>query len=435
MIAIIQAGGAGTRLKDITGDLPKPMVEIGGKPILEWQIENLRDNGVEEIIIVISKDNGGPIKDYFADGEGFEVSIRYIEEETPLGTAGSLFYAAQMVDDDCIICFGDLMLDINWQKFIDFHVKKGGALTAFAHPNSHPFDSDLLVTNKDDRIIRIDPKGTNRNYFYENLTNAGLYIANREVLKSVTNPLPTDFESVVLTNFVANGKAYAYRSSEYVKDCGTPDRYYDVINDCEDGIISAKNLSKPQKCIFLDRDGTINTFGDFVTNAGMLELVPDAAEAIKMINESEYLAICITNQPVVARGETTFDELANIHNKMEDLLGQGGAFLNDLYFCPHHPDGGYPGEVPELKIVCDCRKPKIGLLLRAQDRYNIDFSASWFVGDTKQDVQTGINAGCRTVLLTSGDPRNDDKYPNAMPTMTCGSLKEAITAILGMKKD
>jgi histidinol-phosphate phosphatase family protein len=431
MIALIQAGGAGTRLKSITGNLPKPMVRLGDKPLLQWQIENLRAGGVEEIIVSVSA-SGGAIQDYFGDGRRFGVRIRYIEEKMPLGTGGSLFFASQMVGEDCIVCFGDLMFDVDWGRFLAYHRAKKAAMTAFAHPNSHPFDSDLLSVDENGKITKIDGKNNIRNYYYENLTNAGLYIMTPAALKYVSVPVAIDLESVVLAHFVAEGSAYAYRSSEYVKDCGTPERYYAVAKDCQRGIPEAKNLRRPQKCIFLDRDGTINKFGGFVTKAEMLELAPDAAAAIKMINESDYLAICATNQPVVARGETTFEELARIHERMEDLLGLSGAYLDDLYFCPHHPEKGFPGEVPELKIECGCRKPKIGMLLKAQEKYNIDFAQSWFVGDTKQDVQTGLNAGCRTVLLTCGNPNPNQTYAEAVPTLTCGSLAEAVEAILRM---
>lgn len=434
MIALIQAGGAGTRLKAITGDaLPKPMVEICGKPILQWQIENLCKSGIKEIIIVVSANGKECIENYFGDGSHYGARIHYIEETEPLGTGGALYLLSRRYQEDFILLFGDLMLDIDWQRFIRFHEEKGAMISAFVHPNGHPFDSDIIVADLTDKITQIDSKNNFRSYFYENLTNAGLYIINKKVLSFLTSPVKVDFEKIILSHFIEQGSAYAYRSSEYVKDCGTPERYFAVTQDCQSGIIAAKNLSRKQKCIFLDRDGTINHFGDFVTQASMMELQPDAAASIKMINASEYLAICITNQPVVARGETTLEELHNIHNKMEDLLGKEGAFLNDLYFCPHHPDGGFPGEVKELKIVCDCRKPKIGMLKKAQERYNIDFASSWMIGDTKQDVQTGINAGCRTVLLTCGDPNYNKKYSSAQPTFTANSLHEAVSTILKMK--
>ncbi len=430
MKALIQAGGAGTRLKSITGDLPKPMVKINGKPILEWQLRSLALSGVKEAVIVISK-NGDSIPAYFGNGERFGLSIRYIKEEQPLGTAGALAFLKNDFTEDFFVVFGDLMLDVDWGRFLSFHKEKKSALTSFAHPNSHPFDSDLLVVDEHSKILSIDSKNNVRDYYYENLTNAGLYVASPEVFSFVDEPRKIDFEKDLLSAFIKEGKAYAYRSSEYVKDCGTPERFSAVNQDSLNGIISAKSLRNKQKALFLDRDGVINKFGDFVVKEDMLSLCPNASKAIKLINDSSYLAICITNQPVIARGEVTFEGLRKIHNKMETLLGKDGAYLNDLFFCPHHPDKGYEGEVKELKFDCSCRKPKIGLLLKAQEKYNIDFRESYFIGDTCRDVQTGINAGCKTVLVTSGDPIPTRAYGEAKADYVKKDLYEAVKFILG----
>lgn len=107
----------------------------------------------------------------------------------------------------------------------------------------------------------------------------------------------------------------------------------------------------------------------------------------------------VTNQPVIARGECSFEELERIHHKLETLLGEKGAYLDDIYFCPHHPDFGFEGERKEYKKICECRKPAPGMLLKAASDYNIDLSKSWMVGDGKRDVEAGINAGCRTAFI------------------------------------
>ena len=184
----------------------------------------------------------------------------------------------------------------------------------------------------------------------------------------------------------------------------------------------------------MDRDGTINEYRGLVTKTDELELEEDAASAIQKINSSKYLAICVTNQPVIARGDTTLEELKNIHNKMETLLGKGGAYLDALYFCPHHPDKGFEGEVPEFKIDCDCRKPKIGLLKKAEARFNIDLKKSWFIGDTDRDIQTGINGGCRTIFLDT-TPNPPIRFKDAKPDFVCHSLTEAVNLILTLERD
>lgn len=197
-------------------------------------------------------------------------------------------------------------------------------------------------------------------------------------------------------------KCFVMIHPEYVKDMGTPERFYQVERDFINGIIKDKNLRNKQKAIFLDRDGTINHYVGFLRRVNEFELAENSAEAIKKINSSGYLAIVITNQPVIARGETTYEELEEIHNKMETELGKFGAYLDGIYFCPHHPDQGYEGEVPELKINCDCRKPKPGMLLKAAKDFNIDLSKSFMIGDSDIDVQAGINAGCKSIKIVEG---------------------------------
>ena len=168
--------------------------------------------------------------------------------------------------------------------------------------------------------------------------------------------------------------------------------------------------------MFLDRDGTINEYVGFLTDIDDFRLLPNAAKAVKLINSKGYLAVVITNQPVIARGEVTFDELDMIHNKMESLLGEEGAYIDGIYFCPHHPDKGFDGEVPELKIKCECRKPSTGLVKRAAEDFNIDISSSWFVGDAGTDVQTGKNAGCKTAFIGNDSDSGAD--------IDCSSLYE-----------
>ncbi len=422
------AGGQGTRLKEITGgELPKPMIKICSKPILEHQVENLKRYGIKDFIFIVGY-KSEVIKDYFGDGSSFDVHIDYIVEETPLGTAGALFYLKEE-KEDFILLFGDLMVDIAWDRFINFHKNKKAAVSLFAHPNSHPFDSDLINKDEHDVLLGFDSKHNVRNYFYSNLVNAGLYIVAPKALECMKEIKKMDFEKDFLTSLIPSKQVYVYRSSEYVKDIGTPERYYSVSKDYEDGIIAKKNLSNKQKCIFVDRDGTLNKFVGFLTNIKDFELLDRVSEAVKMVNHSEYLIIVITNQPVVARGEVSFAQLQDIHNKMETLLGQDGAYLDDISFCPHHPDRGYKGEVKELKIVCDCRKPKIGQLVKEQTKYNIDFANSYMIGDSMQDMQTGYNAGVKTILLSCGAPLRSDYY-HVTPTYKVFDLYDAIVKIL-----
>ena len=208
-----------------------------------------------------------------------------------------------------------------------------------------------------------------------------------------------DLDRQVLKPLCGKNVMYCYDSPEYVKDMGTPDRYRAVEKDYIAGIVKAKNLANKQKAVFLDRDGTINIYKGFLRNIDDFELIDGVTEAIKKINNSGYLCIVVTNQPVIARGEVTYEQLNEIHNKMETQLGLEGAYIDGIYFCPHHPHKGYSGEIAELKIDCECRKPKPGLLLKAANDFNIDLSKSFMVGDGENDIKAGIAAGCISILI------------------------------------
>jgi D-glycero-D-manno-heptose 1,7-bisphosphate phosphatase len=212
-----------------------------------------------------------------------------------------------------------------------------------------------------------------------------------------------DLDRQILKPLCGTGMMFCYDSPEYVKDMGTPDRYEAVCKDFHDGVVSAKNLRNKQKAVFIDRDGTINRYVGFLRSIDDFELLPNVAEAVRKINSSGYLAIVVTNQPVIARGEVTYGQLQEIHNKMETLLGAEGAYLDKIYFCPHHPHKGYEGEVPELKVDCECRKPKPGLLLKAAVDFNIDLANSWMIGDGENDIKAGKAAGCKTALIGKDD--------------------------------
>lgn len=403
------AGGKGTRLQRIAKDIPKPMFPILDKPILLYQIESLKSCGITEITLIVGY-LGNIIQDYFGDGEKYGVKTDYIVEDTPLGSAGSLYYLKDKIKDDFFLVFGDLILDIDWNRLMDFHKAHGAIVTLYGHPNSHPYDSDVIVVDGDDRVERIEPKNIDRNFYYHNFINAGLYCLSPKVLETMDAPVKTDLEKNVIADQIKLGTVYAYHCSEYVKDMGTPDRLDAVIADIKAGVVSARSLKNKQKAIFLDRDGTVNVLKGFLRDVEDFELIPGVADAIRMINTSEYLTIVATNQPVIARGECSFGELEEIHKRLETDLGRHGAYIDDLFFCPHHPHKGYEGEVPELKFECDCRKPKIGMLVKAAEKYNIDLSKSWYVGDTTMDIQTGINAGMRTVLVQTGEAGQDGKY-------------------------
>ena len=398
MKTVIMAGGKGTRISSVASDIPKPMIKIDGRPVLEREIECLKNQGFKDIIITVSH-LGSIIMDYFGDGSKFGVNIKYFNEVEPLGNAGALFRIKDELTEDFLLLNADAIFDIDFNRFVEYHKKKGGLVTLFTHPNSHPYDSGLIITDSNDSVLKWLSKEDDRPTNYKNLVNAGLHVISPKILEQEINTPKIDLDRQLLKPLAGTGLMYSYKSSEYVKDMGTPDRYLAVTKDFKEGKVTSKNLCNKQKAIFLDRDGTINKSVGFLTNINDFELEAGAAEAIKKINNSGYLAIVITNQPVIARGEVTLEELDEIHNKMERLLGEQGAYLDAIYYCPHHPDKGFAGERIEYKIICDCRKPKPGMILNASKDYNIDLEESYMIGDYKNDVLCGKNAGCKTAII------------------------------------
>ncbi|MBQ9208889.1 MAG: HAD-IIIA family hydrolase [Oscillospiraceae bacterium] len=410
MKTVIMAGGKGTRISSVTSDIPKPMIKVDGKPVLEREIECLRDQGFTDFIITVSH-LADHIINYFGDGSSFGVQIEYFKEETPLGNAGALFKLRDKLTEDFLLLNADSIFDIDFNRFVDYHKAKGGLVTLFTHPNSHPYDSGVLIADDNKVVKKWLTKEDVRPQWYRNRVNAGLHVINPKVLDmcgivaaDIGNQIDgkrdkVDLDRQILKPLCGTGMMFCYDSPEYVKDMGTPDRYEAVCADYREGRVKLKNLKNKQKAVFLDRDGTINRYVGFLRNIDDFELLPGVTDAIKAINASGYLAIIVTNQPVIARGEVTYSQLIEIHNKMETLLGMEGAYIDAIYFCPHHPHKGYEGEITELKIECECRKPKPGMLLKAAEDFNIDLSQSWMVGDGENDIKAGKAAGCHTALI------------------------------------
>ena len=410
MKVVIMAGGRGTRIAELFPDIPKPLISVDGMPILEREIRSLASQGFKDLILTVGY-LADKIIAYFGDGSQLGVKIDYFVEETPLGNAGALFQLREKISDEPFFLLNaDAAFDVDFNRMFDFHKRHGGLVTLFTHPNSHPYDSGLIIADNDGHVEKWLSKEDERPQWYNNRVNAGLHIIDPEVLElSLKNldidPMTgfpegkVDLDRQILKPLCGTGKMFCYDSPEYVKDMGTPERFHQVEADYKNGVVQAKNLHNKQKAIFLDRDGTINKYVGFLRNIDDFKLIDGVSEAIKLINQSGYLAIVVTNQPVIARGEVTWDELHEIHKKMETLLGKDGAYINGIYICPHHPDKGFEGERPEYKFDCDCRKPKPGLLLQAAKDFNINLSQSYMIGDSERDVEAGKAAGCNESIM------------------------------------
>jgi len=435
---VILAGGKGTRLKDRLGDLPKPMIPIAGKPLLEHQVELAKKYGFTDLLFFVHY-RADLIENHFGDGKNFGVQIKYILETEPLGTAGAVLAGFDWLADRFLVMYGDTMVNVDLDRIWRAHEQHHADATLLLHPNDHPFDSDLVEVDSNSRVVAFHNRPHAEGVWRQNLVNAGLYVLEKRALapfhatRNTQHAGILDFGKDVFPAMVQKGaNLFGYNSPEYIKDIGTPQRYDRICGEYAAGVIARSSFATPQRAVFLDRDGTLVPDKDCLRNADGLELLPGVADALHRLNHSGWRAVLVTNQPVVAKGWCTEAELQNIHNKLETLLGREHAFLDRIYFCPHHPEKGFPGERVDLKIDCDCRKPKIGMIRSAVADLNIDLKQSWFIGDTTTDVQTARNAGVKSILVRTGSAGKDGKH-DAQPDFTFNTLNEAVDYILSQK--
>lgn len=322
------AGGRGTRIAELFPNIPKPLIPVAGMPILEREIRSLCAQGFKDIILTVGY-LADKIIAYFGDGSQFGAKIDYFVEEAPLGNAGALFRLREKIGDEPFLLLNaDAAFDVDFNRMVAFHKNHGGLVTLFTHPNSHPYDSGLIIADKNGCVEKWLAKEDERPQWYDNRVNAGLHVIDPKALDISLKSLEinkesgfpqgkVDLDRQILKPLCGSNLMSCYDSPEYVKDMGTPERFHQVEADYKNGVVQAKNLTNKQKAIFLDRDGTINKYVGFLRNIEDFELIEGVAEAIKLINQSGYLAIVVTNQPVIARGEITWEELNEVHKKWQ----------------------------------------------------------------------------------------------------------------------
>ncbi len=426
MQLVILAGGKGTRLRSKLGDLPKPLAPVGGKPLLEHHLAWAQRNGCDDVVLLVGH-GGEAIAEWAGDGSKFGLPLRLIMDRPARGTAGAVLSALPYLQSRFAVLYGDTMLNVDLARFQQAHAAGGGAVSLLVHPNDHPFDSDLVETDASGLVAGFRSPPHEEGVDYQNQVNAGLYLVERDPL--ATMPLPegiTDFGRNLLPAMLARGyRLFAYRSPEYIKDAGTPERLDAVNADWESGRISRGSLATCAPAIFLDRDGTINREAGYLRSPGEVELLEGSAAAIRTWNRAGWRVVVVTNQPVIARGECSEEQMQAIHNRLETLLGRQGAYVDAIYYCPHHPAGGFPGERAELKMACECRKPAPGMIHQAARELNLDLSRSWMIGDRISDIQAARNAGAKAILVLSGRASREDVAGDP-PDAIAENLTEAV---------
>lgn len=397
MLIAILAGGKGSRFSKFSNK-PKILISFKKKTLLDNFIYQLKEFKFKNKFLFLGHKSDEVIK-YLKKKR---IKINYFVEKKPLGTGGALKNFENHENEDALVIMGDILLDIDYKKFIAFHKKKKSETTLFVHPNTHPHDSDLVTVNKNMKVTNFFSKNKRKRPYTRNLTTAGVYLINLKLLKKLKKNVFQDLSSHLIIPALKkkNHKVFAYYSREYVKDVGTPKRYFEALKDFKNKIPQKRNLNKKMPAIFLDRDGTLNR-EKYNVYSNPCNLFSKTIEAIKIINKKNYLSIIISNQPAIAKGFVKQKHVEFTHSKLETMLGHSGAYIDEILYCPHHPKKGFRGEIKSLKVKCECRKPRIGLIKLAEKKFNIDLKKSIFIGNSMVDYETAINAGIKPMIINN----------------------------------
>ncbi len=391
-------GGKGTRLG--LRDRPKPMVEVAGMPLLRRSVDVLAAQGVRRFVFLVDH-MADVIREAFGDGSGDGLEIRYAWDDGGLGTAGATRAAAELLEEEFLVVYGDLLFDVDVTRFCAAARRTDGHGTLMLHPNDHPTDSDLVSiapgTGRTDPITAIHGKPRPEGALHRNRVNAGAYHLRKAALRDIDPGMRSpDWARDVLPAAVARGVRYhGYRTIEYIKDVGTPDRIARGRRDAALGRVHRRSYRTRQPAVFLDRDGVINREIGDVLDPSDVVLLPHADDAIARLNAAGIAAILVADQVGGEKGVMAQARLEHIHARLDDLLGRRGAYLDDIYCCIRCPQAGRPGAAPELKGKGD--SAKAGLLRRAGQEHALSLERSIMIGDRDVDMEAGRSVGCLTI--------------------------------------
>jgi NDP-sugar pyrophosphorylase family protein len=234
MQAVILLGGLGTRLKSVLGDIPKALVPLSGRPLLEYLFTLLSRQKIRDVVLCTGV-GAGQIEQWAGDGGRFGLKIRYSPETAPLGTAGALRNIPFPLHDEFLVLYGDVLVQMDLGKFIGYHRRKGGTATLVVHPSSHPHDSDLVIMDDDGRITGFPGRPKPGEPFI-NLTNAALYLMKSASLDHIPPGKNLDLGRHIFPDMLAAGEPlFGYNTDEYLKDVGTPERLEQAEKDMIQG--------------------------------------------------------------------------------------------------------------------------------------------------------------------------------------------------------
>ena len=386
MQVILQSGGVGTRLYPLTINKPKCFLKLNGKPIIDYQYKNLQRFNLHKKLTIISNENH--VNYFYSYFKNKKYKPKIISEKPGLGSGGSLLRNIKFLDKKFILIYLDIFFDVNFSNFLN---KNKNENKIFSHRTEHKFDSDIIRTDECGRIKEICKKNK-KTKILSNISISGIYFLKKNILNNIKK---TRIDLVdLITKKLNQNKFYSYFSNEKFSDFGSLNRYIKLKKNF--------NLRQDKKAIFFDRDGTIISEKKFVNSPKKIRVFKKFFKFLNKIKNRNFILICITNQPGIAKGFITKQKLETIHSKLNLIIyKKTGIFFDKYYYCPHYPMPGFKNEIKKFKIICKCRKPKPGMFLSAIKDFNLKKKNIYNIGNSLNDMYAGSNAGIKKNFLIS----------------------------------
>ncbi|MEW6151134.1 MAG: HAD-IIIA family hydrolase [Bradyrhizobium sp.] len=381
--AVILVGGLGTRLGARTKLVPKPMLEIGGRPFLDTLIDELARYGVFDEILLLAGHKADIVGTHYDAATRGRAKIVVARETEPLGTGGALMNARDLLHDRFLLLNGDSLFDFN---LLDLIARARGGRVHMALRDGVVGDRYGRVVLDGDMVRDFIAPGAGAT----GPVNAGIYVVEKSVLHDIET-LPASLEQDLFPGLVKSGalRGTAYRG--YFIDIGIPDDFERADRELPD------KLRRP--AVFFDRDGVLNHDSGYTFETHKLEWIEGAREAVKAVNDAGYFAFVITNQSGVARGYYEEHHVVALHRWMADQMALIGAHIDAFEYCPDHPDG----TVARYCRMSDRRKPGPGMITDLAQRFPIDMTRSMVIGDKPSDVDAARAAGLPGHLFEGGN--------------------------------
>jgi mannose-1-phosphate guanylyltransferase/phosphomannomutase len=389
---LIVAGGKGTR--SLNPKVPKSLQKVSQKKIIEIQLDEI-SRQAKSNIVVVGGFKGIDLKNFLEEKKHDykNLSIQYVHDDLQIGTFNALKLGLKELNRNfSIVILGDLAFTCDLMNLYEFAISSNFDLIVASHPNLHPKDSDLLLTDMDSKIVKLLPKNRVSSATDGNLAAAGIFLVNKEWVFSISEEKGDMTKALIESGLEQKKPIFAWVTSDLIMDLGTSknvERYEEFLKNGH----AEKRRGRNKKAIFLDLDGTVFPNIEVKNIHNVPEISQSLIETIGKLNQIGVPIIVCTNQPGIAKGLFTKDDFLDFKRNIESQLSSRFAYIDAWYVCPHHPESGWPNEVAPLKISCFCRKPGIGMFEKARDQLGINLNKSIFFGDSEVDAKSAKSAG------------------------------------------